>query len=158
MKFSEHDNPVKVIYSNDWLESSDEAMAKLGIKHPIVISSRGGFNRLNLESVFKNRLVFKEVSSIPSFKSCQEAINQCINHNIDGVIAIGGGSVMDTAKSIMAHIGTGLITIVDLLKVNTPFKNRVPSIFIPTTHGTGSEVTKWGTIWNLQENIKGLEK
>lgn len=154
MKLSEHDNPVKVIYSNDWLESSDEAMAKLGIKHPIVISSKGGFDRLNLGSVFENRLVFKEVSSIPSFKSCQEAINQCINHNFDGVIAIGGGSVMDTAKTIMAYIGTGLTTIEDLLKVNTPFKNRVPSIFIPTTHGTGSEVTKWGTIWNLLEKKK----
>ena len=72
----------------------------------------------------------------------------------DGVIAIGGGSVMDTAKVLMATIGTGINDLSKLLINKTPFANRVPSIFIPTTHGTGSEVTKWGTIWNMDKKKK----
>ncbi|TFB13927.1 iron-containing alcohol dehydrogenase family protein [Candidatus Marinimicrobia bacterium MT.SAG.4] len=154
MKISEHNNPVRVNYSNDWSRSCREEMANLRINNPIVISSKGGFDRLKLGSVFEDQYILKEISLIPSFESCQDAIDRCLNHNFDGVIAIGGGSVMDTAKSVMSHLGTGLSIIEDLLKVTTRFKNRIPSIFIPTTHGTGSEVTKWGTIWNFQEKKK----
>ena len=61
---------------------------------------------------------------------------------------------MDTAKVVIASMGTKIYDFPELLKINTPFKNKIPSIFIPTTHGSGSEVTMWGTIWNMTEKKK----
>ena len=61
---------------------------------------------------------------------------------------------MDTAKVIMAYMGTGINSLSKLLKNETHFNNKIPSIFLPTTHGTGSEVTKWATVWNMDEKKK----
>jgi alcohol dehydrogenase class IV len=54
----------------------------------------------------------------------------------------------------MAALGNQKYSITDLLSVKLDFPNRIPTIFIPTTHGTASEVTMWGTIWNMTEKQK----
>ena len=81
-------------------------------------------------------------------------INSIDSAKYDGVIAIGGGSVMDTAKVAMAYMRTGDCDLAELLTITELYENRVPSIFIPTTHGTGGEVTMWGTIWDIVEKKK----
>ena len=55
---------------------------------------------------------------------------------------------MDTAKVVLAYLSTGVSDIKDLLKYKRKYNNKKESIFVPTTHGTGSEVTKWGTVWD----------
>ncbi len=82
------------------------------------------------------------------------AIKFSKNSNFDGVITIGGGSVMDTAKAVIASISSGISNLKELLLIKDSYKTKISSIFIPTTHGTGSEVTKWGTIWNMEEKKK----
>ena len=76
------------------------------------------------------------------------------NKSFDGVVAIGGGSVMDSAKVVMASLGTRLNSLDQILNFDSEYKYKVPSIFIPTTHGTGSEVTMWGTVWNMADKKK----
>jgi len=69
----------------------------------------------------------------------------------DVLIAVGGGSVLDTAKSLMVRTGDGSFeALVDLLSTGKSFvPHRVkPLIAVPTTAGTGSEVTPWATIWH----------
>ena len=69
----------------------------------------------------------------------------------DAVVAVGGGSAIDTAKALMVGTATGRFDeLVALLAKGTPFvPARVkPLIAIPTTAGTGSEVTPWATIWD----------
>lgn len=72
----------------------------------------------------------------------------------DTVIAIGGGSVIDTAKSaaILAdHDGQ----INDYLSgKKTISRKGIPLIAVPTTAGTGSEVTPWATVWDFQQEKK----
>ena len=147
-------NPVRVVETNNWQEECRNFQEKLDIQNPLVITSNGIFKRLNLHSVFDSRSIFWDVKPNPTFGSCQAAINFVSMSKFDGVIAIGGGSVMDTAKVAMAVIGTGICDLNELLTTTTPYKHGVPSIFMPTTHGTGSEVTKWGTIWNLGDKKK----
>jgi choline dehydrogenase len=69
-------------------------------------------------------------------------------------VAIGGGSSMDTAKGIgvvAAHDGS----ILDYEWGRSPIKSRIPPmIAVPTTAGTGSEVTLWAVITDHQRQIK----
>lgn len=69
----------------------------------------------------------------------------------DVLVAVGGGSVIDTAKTLM--VGTAdasFEALVALLATGKPFvpHRAKPLIAIPTTAGTGSEVTPWATVWD----------
>ena len=147
-------NPVKIIKTKNWREECGKFKGKLGIHNPLIITSNGNLKRQKLSIEFNSNSILSNVKPHPTFESCQMAINFSKLSEFDGVIAIGGGSVMDTAKVVMAYMGTGKSDIHQLLKVTTPCKVRVPSIFIPTTHGSGSEVTMWGTVWNMNEKKK----
>jgi hypothetical protein len=69
----------------------------------------------------------------------------------DVIVAVGGGSAIDTAKALMVGTASGSFDdLVALLASGRPF---VPAqlkglIAVPTTAGTGSEVTPWATIWD----------
>ena len=69
----------------------------------------------------------------------------------DILVAIGGGSVLDTAKALMVGTADGSFeALIELLATGKPFTpyRLKPLIAIPTTAGTGSEVTPWATIWD----------
>lgn len=69
----------------------------------------------------------------------------------DVLIAVGGGSAIDTAKALMVGTADGsfgeLIRALEAGKGFTPTRLK-PLIAVPTTAGTGSEVTPWATIWD----------
>ncbi len=73
----------------------------------------------------------------------------------DLIIAIGGGSSIDLAKAISALYDYKNEGILDLLKNKSYIDNEnfIPLIAVPTTAGTGSECTKWATIWDF-DNLK----
>jgi len=147
-------NPVKVIETNDWRTALSKSISMLNIKNPLVVASVGNIKRNDLLNIFEEKAIFSDIENNPTFESCQCAIDFSRNKNFDGVIAIGGGSAMDTAKTAMAAIGNDIFSITDLLSNKLEFPNYIPAIFIPTTHGTASEVTMWGTIWNMTEKRK----
>ena len=72
--------------------------------------------------------------------------------NIELIVALGGGSVIDTAKVLSAST-LGFSKVLDFVtnekkELNLP---SIPIIAVPTTAGTGSEVTCWATIWDETE-------
>lgn len=147
-------NPVKVIETDNWRTALSKSISKLNINNPLVLASPGNIKRNDLSNIFEERIVFSNIENNPTFESCQRAIDFSKKNNYDGVIALGGGSVMDTAKTVLAALGNNKYSITDLLSDKLDFPNRIPAIFIPTTHGTASEVTMWGTIWNMTEKRK----
>ncbi|RZL67805.1 MAG: iron-containing alcohol dehydrogenase [Variovorax sp.] len=70
---------------------------------------------------------------------------------VDVLIAVGGGSAIDTAKALMVGTSSGRFDeLVDALAAGetfTPARHK-SLIAVPTTAGTGSEVTPWATIWD----------
>ena len=69
----------------------------------------------------------------------------------DVIVAVGGGSVIDTAKALMVGTPDGsFAALIDLLAAGKAFvpQRLKPLIAVPTTAGTGSEVTPWATIWD----------
>ena len=113
-------NPVKVVESNNWRKSVIEHQKKLRIQKPIIVTSSGNLKRQKLSTVFNSNSILSSVKPNPTFESCQTAIEYYHTSRFDGVIAIGGGSVMDTAKVIMASMGTGISDVAELLKVTNP--------------------------------------
>lgn len=89
--------------------------------------------------------VFHQVSPNPRDIDCEAGAEVFRNFAADGVIAIGGGSAMDTAKSIalLSQTGGKVAEYVDGLKV---YERVAPLACIPTTAGTGSEVTRSAVI------------
>lgn len=75
----------------------------------------------------------------------------------DAVVAVGGGSAIDTAKALMVGTASGRFDeLVDLLAAGKSFEpaSVKPLIAVPTTAGTGSEVTPWATIWDAARQKK----
>ena len=154
MPAPEFRNPVQLCPSEDWLTTCREQLERLQIRRPLVVASDGGRRRLGLASCFPGESLYTSVAPNPTLTSCQQAVAFSRSAKFGGVVAIGGGSVMDTAKCMMAALGTGKTQVRELLDFSTPYPHRVPGIFIPTTHGTASEVTMWGTVWDLEGERK----
>jgi len=151
---SNYFNPVKIIKTENWLYELNKSIEDLKFSAPIIVTSLGNRERLSLDSKFDSYTIFSNVSSNPSFKDCTNAIKFCQKNIFDGIIAIGGGSVMDLSKVVMAHLSLEKKNINELIEYKGKYPRRIPSIFLPTTHGTASEVTMWGTIWNMDEEKK----
>lgn len=99
-------------------------------------------------------MVFDQVESDPSVKTIRLGVKTAKANNIDVIIALGGGSPLDAAKAINMMI-TNEGDIVDYEK-KSPQKSGLPLIAIPTTAGTGSEVSKYVVITDTDRQIKML--
>ncbi len=77
--------------------------------------------------------------------------------DVEVIVAVGGGSAIDTAKALMVGTASGRFNeLIDLLATGTAFNPHAVKtlIAVPTTAGTGSEVTPWATIWDRIEQVK----
>tara|TARA_Y100000590_G_scaffold211779_2_gene239993 strand:- start:13984 stop:15081 length:1098 start_codon:yes stop_codon:yes gene_type:complete len=151
---SHYYNPVKIIKSEDWIYNLNNSIKDLNLSAPIIITSPGNRKRLDLDSKFDCDCIFSQVGSNPTFEDCIRVINFCQKKIFDGVIALGGGSAMDLAKIVIAYLSLKKTDIIELIEYKGSYTQDIPSIFLPTTHGTASEVTMWGTLWNMEEKKK----
>lgn len=94
-----------------------------------------------------------DVHPNPRDTDCEKAADQFHEKPIDGIIAIGGGSVIDAAKSISILLANGG-NIKDYEGLNIAKNDPLPMICIPTTAGTGSEVTSWSIITDTTDHYK----
>lgn len=70
------------------------------------------------------------------------------------IVAVGGGSVLDTAKALAIGLGAD-VPFSDVLDDPDSFASQtLPLVAVPTTAGTGSEVTRWGTVWDTAAGRK----
>ena len=151
---SSYYNPVIIIQTCNWLSEINKNREELNLSSPIIITTPGNRKRLNLDLIYDPNSIFCDFGSNPNFDDCYNAIKFCQSNTFDGVIAIGGGSAMDLAKVVIAHLCLDKTCIYEIIDYKDEFPIIIPSIFLPTTHGTASEVTMWGTVWNMQEKKK----
>ena len=99
--------------------------------------------------------VFQDVEADPSLKTLMNAIKIGKNNKITGVIGFGGGSSMDVAKLTSLILGSNE-NIEEAWGVSNAKGPRLPLILVPTTAGTGSEVTPISIITVGEEEKKGV--
>ena len=99
--------------------------------------------------------VFSEIKPNPSIKNVQDGVEAFKNSDADCIIAVGGGSAMDTAKAIGIIITNPEFANVRSLEGVAPTKNPcVPILAVPTTAGTAAEVTINYVITDEEKNRK----
>ena len=99
--------------------------------------------------------VFQDVEADPSLKTLMNAIEIGKKNEITGVIGFGGGSSMDVAKLTSLILGSNE-NIEEAWGVSNAKGPRLPLILVPTTAGTGSEVTPISIITVGEEEKKGV--
>lgn len=137
----------KALGANNILILTDKTLEKIGTLQTVIDGIMG--NDLNIKGVF---------SDIPQDSSI-DIINKIVamykDLNCDGILALGGGSVIDTAKGTRMVLSQGKENIMDLAGCEIiSYGKHIPFIAIPTTSGTGSEVTLVAVILNKIQNIK----
>jgi len=111
--------------------------------------------RASLEAAGVPFAVYDKVVTEPTMDYSEEGLKVYKGWQADFLIAVGGGSPMDTAKSISA-LSTNPGKITDFMGANKITKPGAPLIAIPTTAGTGSEVTPFTIITDTARDVKML--
>jgi alcohol dehydrogenase class IV len=97
------------------------------------------------------------VSSEPGIPLLRQAVVLAIKTRCDGVIAIGGGSVIDTGKAVAALLRNtaDLFEYLEGIGKGQPLENdSAPCIAVPTTSGTGAEVTRNAVLFSPEHAVK----
>ena len=124
-----------------------EELKALGARHAMVVTdaflARSGLLDAALASLATAGValtLYDRVEADPPEASVQAAVTEARASGVDAVVGLGGGSAMDTAK-LVALLATGDQTLQDVYGVDKAAGRRLPLIQVPTTAGTGSEVT-----------------
>ncbi|UYP47932.1 hypothetical protein NEF87_004217 [Candidatus Lokiarchaeum ossiferum] len=156
-------NPVETIFGVHAFKKILPTIQKyVQNNHILIVSDENLLNILgiheNLHTLLKangyTADFFEKPGKYSSISIIDRGAERVRKHQYGLIIGIGGGSAMDTAKC-MAILGRNNGSINDYLKKGKSLeKTGVPLILVPTTAGTGSEVTRWATVWDLGDFFK----
>jgi len=161
-EYYEFFNSVKIISGYKALETIPFELGRLGAKRPIIITDKGvsqaGLIKHVVDSFAGTDTVIGAVFDETPQDSSYLVVNQIAeiyrSQGCDSIIAVGGGSSIDTAKGVNIVITENtddLLKFMGNYRLNKPMK---PFVVIPTTAGTGSEVTMVAVIANPEKKIK----
>ena len=154
-------SPNPILFGIGAAGQTGSELKKQGCKKVLVVFDKGveqagvaGKVLASIREAGIETVIYNNVQADPPVWSVEEAGALGVKEGVDGVVGIGGGSSLDTAKGakmlqtnpppLRQYFGrTGVVT-----------KPSVPLIVIPTTAGTGSECTPGGTITDTENNIK----
>lgn len=152
-------SPTTVLLGDDALEQMALRVAALS-KRILLVTDPGvaqlGLHRLVLEPLAAagvDTTVFAEVAGNPDTNVVEAAHRTLRQASATVVVAVGGGSSLDVAKSV-AVLATNGGSIADYEGTERMERSPLPVIAIPTTVGSGSEVTKGAVITNPDTKVK----
>ncbi len=145
--------PVTIHFGRGKLESLGKILDDLGIRRCVLVCDP--FLRPRAEEMRKQipslAAVFSDVEENPQLSGVEKVVSMIHAQNADGVLGLGGGSTMDTAKFASA-IALGEGEAIDYFRGLLPFpEKRLPVLTSPSTAGTGSEVTQVAVISHGKE-------
>lgn len=120
------------------------------LQHPLVLSALSA-----LRGTFPHLQVFSEVLADPPEHVVRSAVEHAVRHRCDAVIGLGGGSSLDCAK-LVALLARSSQDLSDIYGVERARGPRLPLIQVPTTAGTGAEVTPVAIVTTGAGEKKGV--
>jgi len=153
--------PTKVMTGVGSLKELPQVLEDENISYPLLVTDEGIIEAGILEKVERvltaasiDYHVYSEVIANPDIATVDRGAEIFADQGCDGLLALGGGSSIDTAKGI-GVIATHGGSIKEYEFGKKPLTKRItPLIALPTTAGTGSEVTMWSVITDHERQVK----
>lgn len=154
--------PVKIVSAENALTKLPSEFKQLGAKRPIIVTDQGvaqaGLLKVVNEAIEDSDLVigatYDRVPPDSPVSAVLEIVEMYHQNDCDSVLAIGGGSAIDTAKGVKIKLADESIDLMNFKAVLRMTKPTRPLIVIPTTAGTGSEVTSASVLSDPEKDIK----
>ncbi|EZH78631.1 MAG: iron-containing alcohol dehydrogenase [Pseudomonas sp.] len=152
--------PTRIVMEPGLRARTGEHLAELGLRHVLLITDPGVKRAGLLENIYQSLdaagIRYAEVADVkpnPRAEDVNRVAEQFRGQGIDGLLAVGGGSAMDAAKAIavlLTHPGK-VEDYEGAFQLQGP---ALPVVAIPTTAGTGSEVTFFSVITDTKRQFK----
>lgn len=155
--------PTRIDHGIGVAATVGEVAAELGVARALLVTDGGVVQAGIAERVEKalrdagvDVVVFDEVVPNPPVALVARGTAVYGRHGCDGLVAVGGGSSMDTAKAIGVEVAHGgSVLEYEAAEGRKPLVHRIPTLItVPTTAGTGSEVTQWAVITDEDREYK----
>lgn len=152
--------PTRIVYGTGCIRQLPDEIRQMKHERPLIVTDKGLIEagivkRITdvLEEAEIEYEIYDGIQPNPRDTTVMEAARFAEEKKIDMMIAIGGGSSMDTAKAVGVILKEGgeIGDYEGLGKVSEPITDLVA---IPTTVGTGSEVTFWSVITDTKRHFK----
>ena len=151
--------PTEIHFGEDVIINNKEVFSKIGSKALIVTGRSSAKKNGSYDDVKKalsqtgvEHLLFDEVEENPSLETIEKGSEIGKSNNVDFIIGIGGGSPMDAAKAIAVFIKNPEIHKDNIFSAGK--LDSIPVVAVPTTSGTGSEVTQYSIVTSNKEKTK----
>lgn len=150
----------EIIFGLDAISQVGESALRLGAKKIFVVTDCGVKENnwvdkalLYLEQAGLEYMVWSGITSNPKDSEVAEGARVYLSSHCDAILAVGGGSPIDAAKAV-AIIASNGGKIQDYEGINKITKPLPPMIAVPSTAGSGSEVSQFAIIVDKQRKIK----
>ncbi|HCU22161.1 MAG TPA: hypothetical protein DF698_04615 [Candidatus Atribacteria bacterium] len=152
--------PREIFFGTNQGNDIGKILVNMGRRIVIVVGRKsvketGALEKIT-QSLDRNGLmysIFDQVEPEPSLDTVDRGLKLATDFNCDMVVSLGGGSVLDCGKVIAGLIGSGE-SIRPFFEGSPIIKAGVPWIALPTTAGTGSEMTSNSVLTNIDTGIK----
>lgn len=131
----------------------------------LIVTTGRSLNRLGYVEKLKKELrnlpnvksvaIYDQISANPQLQEITKAAEEGKENRTDIVVGFGGGSAIDAAKAVAAVIGTGNSVETFFYRHIEPDERTLPVVAIPTTAGTGSELSKAAILSDYEKHKKG---
>lgn len=152
--------PTKVESGYNISKNTGQIIQELGVSKVLIVTDSGIENAgllkpvtISLDEAGIEYHIFNEVEPNPFVETFEKGVEHIKEFNVDAVLGVGGGSSIDTAKGV-AIMSTNPGSILDYEGVGKIKIPPLPIIAIPTTAGTGSEVTNSTVVTNKETSFK----
>lgn len=155
--------PTKVVSGIGASKQVADEIRELGVTKAMIVTDKGIYTSGIIDPIEKSLRdagmdvhIFNEIEGEPDTELVAKGSGTFKEQGCDGLVAIGGGSSMDTAKAIgVEAVHPEPLITYEASDDGKPLEKRIPPLTtIPTTAGTGSEVTQWAVIKDPVREIK----
>ncbi|MBD1167058.1 iron-containing alcohol dehydrogenase [Pelagibacterales bacterium SAG-MED09] len=153
-------SPTNIYFGQGYFEKTSEITKNIG-SNPMIVCGRNSMRKnkfiekisSNFKKAKKKFFIYENISPDAKSNEINDAITIVKKNKNDFIIGLGGGSAIDAAKAIA--VGTTYSKVEDIIGKTINVSNEhLPIVAIPTTSGTGSEVSKGSIITDIKKNFK----